>query len=210
MATPIIHGPDYSTYARTVRLALEEKGAAYEMRPIHILGGESPASNVQPFGKVPGFEHDGFFIYETSAIVRYVDHVFSGKPLQPSDPKQAARMNQVIGIIDSYGYGSILGNVVWQRLIVPMTGGQADDAVVTAAKPMVEKVLSELERIKGSDRFLAGPDLSLADLFLAPISAYFCVTEDSKELLSTRTSLRDWWDGMSSRGSLKKTQPNLG
>ena len=102
-----------------------------------------------------------------------------------------------------------LGKLVWQRLIVPMTGGQADDAVVNAAKPMVEKVLSEFERIKGSDRFLAGPDLSLADLFLAPIFAYFSMTEDSKELLSTRTGLRNWWDGMSSRDSMRKTQPNL-
>ena len=44
MTAPIIHGPDYSTYARTVRLALEEKGTAYELRPIHILGGQSPAA----------------------------------------------------------------------------------------------------------------------------------------------------------------------
>ena len=87
MAAPIIHGPDYSTYTRTVRLGLEEKGAAYELRPIHILGGESPAANLQPFGKVPGFEHDAFFIYETSAITRYVDQVFprlrsSPRPLE--------------------------------------------------------------------------------------------------------------------------------
>ena len=119
-------------------------------------------------------------------------------------------VNQVIGIIDSYGYGAILGKLVWQRLIVPMTGGQADDAVVNAAKPMVEKVLSEFERIKGSDRFLAGPDLSLADPFLAPIFAYFSMTEDSKELLSMRPGLRNWWDGMSIRDSIRKTQPDLG
>ena len=135
MAVPIIYGPDYSTYARTVRLALEEKPAEYRLEPIHILGGEGQqASYLQrhPFGKVPAFEHDGFRMYETDAITRYIDQVFPGKRLQPSDARQAARMNQAISIINSYGYGSIIGKVVWQRLIVPMTGGgQGDEAVAS-------------------------------------------------------------------------------
>src|SRR5215203_380109 len=115
MAVPIIYGPDYSTYARTVRLALEEKPAEYRLEPIHIIGGEGQqASYLQrhPFGKVPAFEHDGFRMYETDAITRYIDQVFPGKRLQPSDARQAARMNQ--------------------RLIVPMTGGgQGDEAVAS-------------------------------------------------------------------------------
>jgi glutathione S-transferase len=39
----------------------------------------------QPFAKVPGFEHDGFALYETQAIMRYVDERFPGTPLQPED-----------------------------------------------------------------------------------------------------------------------------
>lgn len=213
MATAIIHGPDYSTYVRTVRLTFEEKGAPYELRPVHILGGKAQEASylkLQPFGKVPAFEHDGLVLYETTAIIRYVDQVFPGKRLQPDDAKRAARMNQVIGIVDAYGYGAILGKVVWQRLIVPMTGGQTDEAVVRDALPSVEKVLGELERIKGSDAFFAGPDLTLADLFVAPIFAYFTMTEDSKALLGARPGLTQWWQAMSERESMKKTQPKFG
>ena len=213
MATPIIYGPDYSTYVRTVRLAFEEKGAEYRLEPIHILGGEAQQPGYlqrHPFGKVPAFEHDGLQIYETNAIVRYVDQVFPGKRLQPSDARQAARMNQVIGIIDSYGYGAIIGKLVWQRLIVPMLGGQGDEAIVRDARPMVGQCLSEFNRIKGDDQFLAGPEVSLADLYLAPIFAYMTMTPDADEVLQPHAGLRSWWEEMSGRASMQKTQPKLG
>ena len=213
MATPVIYGPEYSTYVRTIRLTFEEKPAEYNLEPVHILGGEgqqSPHLQRQPFGKVPAFEHDGLSLYESDAIARYVDRVFPGKQLQPSDPRTAARMDQVIGIINSYGYASILGKVVWQRLIMPMTGGQADDRIVQESKPMVSLCLAEFERIKGSNRYLAGPEITLADLFLAPIFAYLDMTPDAKELLQPCSGLQGWWEEIRSRDTMIKTQPKLG
>lgn len=62
MAKPIIYGPAYSTYARTVRLALEEKGVGYDLVEVDLLGGAAKAPEHlarHPFGKVPAFEHDG-------------------------------------------------------------------------------------------------------------------------------------------------------
>ncbi len=213
MATPIIYGPDYSTYVRTVRLAFEEKPAEYRLEPVHILGGEGQqAGHLQrhPFGKVPAFAHDGLELYETDAIVRYVDQVFPGRRLQPSDPRQAARMNQIVGIINSYGYGSIVMKLVWQRLIVPMLGGQGDEEIVREAKPTVGRCLAELDRLKSGDAFLVGSDVSLADLFLAPVFAYFTMTPDAQELLQPHAGLRSWWETMSNRPSMQKTQPKLG
>lgn len=213
MATPVIYGPEYSTYVRTVRLALEEKPAEYRLEHVDMLGGETqnPAHLArQPFGKVPAFQHDGLTLYESDAIIRYVDQAFLGRALQPSDPKRAARMNQVIGIINSYGYGSIIGKVAWQRLIVPMTGGQCDESVVQDAKPMISTCLGEFERIKGGDNFLAGPEISLADLFLAPVFGYFMMTPDAKELLQSHPGLQGWWTEMSSRPSMAKTEPKMG
>lgn len=62
MARPIIYGPAYSTYARTVRLALEEKGVGYDPVEVDLLGEPAQAPEHlarHPFGKVPAFEHDG-------------------------------------------------------------------------------------------------------------------------------------------------------
>ena len=120
-------------------------------------------------------------------------------------------MNQVVGIIESYGWPSIIGKVVWQRLIVPMTEKrEGDAAIVRDAKPMVSLCLSEFERIKGQDRYLSGPEISLADLFLAPIFTYFNMTPDATELLKDCSGLRDWWAEISARESMISTQPKLG
>lgn len=213
MAAAVIYGPEYSTYVRTVRLAFEEKPAAYRLETVDMLGGATQQASYlqrQPFGKVPAFEHDGLMLYETDAITRYVDQAIPGKRLQPSDPRQAARMNQVIGIINSYAYGSIISKVVWQRLIVPMTGGVGDDTIVRDAKPLVSRCLRELERIKAGDRYLAGPDISLADLFLAPIFAYLSKTPDVNELLGPCPGLQSWWSEVSLRDTMVKTEPKLG
>jgi glutathione S-transferase len=138
---------------------------------------------------VPAFEHDGFSLYETVAIARYIDRVFPGPSLQPTDPKQAARMDQIIAVIDSYAYSSIVGKLVWQRLVVPMQGGQGDESIVQGSMEMVKLCLSEFERLKGSNAFLAGSEISLADCFLAPIFAYLTMTPDAEGLLQSAPGL---------------------
>ena len=97
MSQPVVHGPAYSTYTRTVRLALEEKGAGYKLDEVDILkgAGQDPAHLArQPFGKVPAFSHDGMTMYETSAITHYVDDVVPGPKLQPR--RGLPRSNQFI------------------------------------------------------------------------------------------------------------------
>ena len=114
MATPIIHGPAYSTYTRTARLALEEKGIAYQLDEVDMLAGAAKKPDHlarQPFGRVPAFTHDDLSLYETAAIARYADEAFPGPKLQPADVKRRARMMQIISIIDSYAYGSCIGIV---------------------------------------------------------------------------------------------------
>ena len=209
----VIYGPAYSTYTRSVRLALEEKGAAYELVEVHILGGEhrQPGHLARnPFGPVPAFEHDGFALYETGAILRYVDDAVPGPALAPEEPRARARMNQIMGIVDSYAYRTMIGGVFWQRVVVPMTGGEPDPGAVEAALPRVGLCLDEIARLKGDHRFLVGPEPSLADLLLAPVLAYLAMTPEGRDALAARPSLGQWLDGMNARESMKKTQPKLG
>src|SRR5947209_6622475 len=102
MARPIVYGPAGSTYVWSVRLALAEKGVAHELVEVGFgAHREEPHLSRHPFGKVPGFEHDGFMLYETQAILRYIDEGFMTSPLQPTDLHQFSRMNQIIGIVDA-------------------------------------------------------------------------------------------------------------
>lgn len=214
MAAPVLYGPAYSTYARTARLALEEKGVDYKLEEVDILqgAGQTPAHlKRQPFGKVPAFEHDGLALYETAAITRYVDEAFPGPRLQPADPKRRARMVQFVSVIDSYAYPNLIGKVVWQRGVVPLLGGVADEKVVSDAMPIVEKAVAALEALTdGTGPFLCGSEISLADLHLAPVIAYFSGTPEGKKLLPTTPRLGRWWQSISTRPSVVKTEPKLG
>ena len=212
MSKPILYGPAYSTYARSARLALEEKGVDYDLVEVDFIGGGMPEAQLErdPFGKVPAFEHDGFSLYETCAIERYVDEAFDGPALQPGNAAERARMAQIVSIVDSYTYPCTIGQLVIQRLVVPILGGTADEAVIEGALPEVEKSMREFERKLGEREYFAGGGLSLADLHLAPIFAYFVDTPESKAILKDKPGLKAWWQRIASRDSMTKTQPQLG
>ncbi len=213
--TIVLHGPAYSTYARTARLALEEKGAAYELREVDILtgAGQQPAHLArQPFGKVPALDHDGFALFETFAIVRYLDEVLPGPKLQPEDARRRARMTQICGVLDSYGYGAMVGKVFWQAAIVPMQGGTPDQAALAEGLAMSGKVLGVLEGLaaEGGEFLCGGGQVSLADLYLAPIIEYFAMTEPGRGALAGHPRIGGWWQRMAQRPSVVKTRPQLG
>ncbi len=213
MANPVVYGPRFSTYTRSVLLALEEKGAAYEVEEINIMEGahQTPEHLARhPFAKVPAFSHDGFDLYEVCAILSYVDAAFPGVSLQPDDAKAKARMHQVMGIIDSYAYPAFITQIVIPRVVVPMMGGETDEAAVKAALPQAEKCVTALEKIVGSNKFMAGSALSLADLHLVPVYDYLSQTPEGETLLANAPGLRGWWDGVRDRESVTKTRPKLG
>src|SRR6201993_2127753 len=148
MAHPIVYGPPFSSYVWSARLALAEKGVTHELVEVPF-GAHREALHLsrQPFAKVPAFEHDGFALYETQAIVRYVDERFAGTPLQPEDVHQWSRMNQIIGIIDAYAWPSIAKTILFNRMLVPrLFGREPDEAAISQALPAARLCLAEIDR----------------------------------------------------------------
>ena len=209
MSKPTLYGPAYSTYCRTVRLALEEKGVDYNLVEVDFLQGPMPAEQIerQPFAKVPAFEHDGFKLYEVSAIGRYVDEAFDGPSLQPDDVQARARMNQIISILDNYTYPCTVTQLVIQRLVMPMLGNQPDEAAIAEALPEIDKCMSTIAELRGNNTYLVGNQLSLADLHFAPIYDYFQSTPESEAILKKNPGLVDWWNEVSGRASIQNTPP---
>ncbi|MGH7212263.1 MAG: glutathione S-transferase family protein, partial [Acetobacteraceae bacterium] len=121
-----------------MRLALEEKEVAYDLVEVDVFAaGGMPRDYLlrHPFGRVPAFEHDGFRLYESSAIERYVDEAFNGPPLQPSHPRRRARMNQAINVMDAYAYRTLVWDIYVERVSNPAKGKRADEARIAAALP---------------------------------------------------------------------------
>ena len=159
MSQVIVYGAPYSVYVRIVRLALEEKGVPYRLQEVDIFADEGPpAEHVarHPFAKIPAFAHGDFQLYETGAITRYVDAAFDGPPLVPEDPRTRARMDQIIGLLDSYGYRAMVWDVFVERVRRPEEGAQPDENRIRSGLDTARRCLTALSDLKGAHAFLAG------------------------------------------------------
>lgn len=114
----VLHGFRYSVYVRIARIALAEKELTYENVEIDPFATDVPIEylTLHPFKRVPVLVDSDFALYETEAITRYIDEAFPGPALQPSEPRQRARMAQIISIIDSYGYVPMVRQVAGERV----------------------------------------------------------------------------------------------
>ena len=211
MSKMVLWGFDGSTYVRTVKMLLAEKGVTqFEQMPLNVLKGEPRMhEHLQrhPFGKVPVLDHDGMRLLETSAIVRYLNDVLPGTSLVPANARDRARMDMVIGVVDSYGYPSLIGGVAAYHLFPDFVGGK-NDAMRKSGLADGRKVLELAMKTKGASSFIAG-DLSLADLYLAPIAFYVSLTPD-KAVVFDVAGFDDWWAKIQALQSFKHTQPALG
>ena len=212
MANPVLYGPKISTYVRSARLTLSEKDVDYDLEEVDIFAGahKAPAYLArQPFGKVPALEHEGFVLYETCAIQRYIDEAFRGPRLQPGEPRGRARMTQAISLIDCYAYRPIVQGIVIPRFVAMREGSTPDEAGLEAALPGARQAIEALEALLAGE-FIAGKELSLADLHLVPIYDYFRQTPEGESLLSAAPKLGRWWATVSRRESVEATAPSLG
>jgi glutathione S-transferase len=208
MARPIVYGPAGSTYVWSARLALAEKGVAHDLIDVPFgAHREELHLSRHPFGKVPSFEHDGFSLYETQAILRYIDEGFPVSPLQPTDLHQFARMNQIMGIVDAYAWPSIAAGIVFNRVLAPRLGLPVSEEAVAKAVPRARLCLSEFARLMGDQPYMAGERISLADLMVVPLLYYLARTPEGEAPLAEHPSLRAWMRRVEDRQSFRVTKP---
>ena len=209
MSDPVLYGLARSVYTRIVRLALEEKAVRYSLEEVEIFGPQGvPAAHLarQPFGRIPAFEHDGFVLYETDAITRYIDEAFAGARLQPQLLRARARMNQVIAIVDAYAYRPMIWGVFAARIVAPEEGVAPNEMLVAESLTRSRTCCRALEQILGTSRYFTGDDVTLADLHALPILLYFSMTHEGRETLSAHPRLRAWLDATAARPSVQRTK----
>jgi glutathione S-transferase len=207
MSQFIVHSIPGSPYGRAVFATLEEKGARYRLASVApgTLKSE-PHTLRHPFGRVPVLEHDGFALYETQAILRYLDRVLPSPPLTPADAKAAGRMDQLMNICDWYLFQGVASVIGFQRVVKPRLMGQpADEAAIAQAMPKAHAVFEELSRLLGGRAYFAGDAVSLADLMVAPQLDFFALIPEWAPLTAQRTNLSTWLFRMNDRGSMKAT-----
>ena len=207
MSQIAVYGIPGSPFLRSVEIALKEKGVPYQLHAMSPADMKTPDHlERHPFGRIPMFEHGGFRLYESQAIIRYIDDIFPDPRLTPADPKARARMNQVVGIIESYLFPKAAAPIGFQRIIGPrLLGIPSDETIIAEAMPTARLCLSELDRLLGDQPYMTGDQLTIADIMLGAQLDLFSECAEGRELLSG-TRLEPWLARMRSRPSFEATQ----
>jgi glutathione S-transferase len=207
MSSFVLHTIPGSPYGRSVLLALEEKGAPYTIVPVKPGTTKiEPYISLQPFGRIPTLENDGFLLYETQAILRYLDRVLPAPALIPTDPKAAARMDQLMNICDWYLFQGVNSVIGFQRVVGPrLMGLTPDEAAIAAAMPKAHVVFNELSRLLGTKSYFAGEKPTLADLMIAPHLDFLAQAPEWGPLTAANPNLVSWLARMNERPSMTAT-----
>jgi glutathione S-transferase len=203
MADVTIHGFPQSTYVRTCCMTCEEKGIGYERLDAAPHSAEILAYN--PTGKIPGFRHGDLVLWESGAISRYLDETFDGTSLQPEDPVARARMNLWISMVNDTISQTIMKDIVLPRFGII----EKDEAGIKAATGKLEQQLKLTDDALQKGTYLAGDQLTLADLFLAPKVFWLEKTPEGRAALPKYQALGRWYDAIAARPSFRATVPQM-
>ncbi|MDB5712303.1 MAG: putative glutathione S-transferase [Sphingomonas bacterium] len=202
----IVHGIPGSPFVRAVLLALEEKGLAWRLAGIPMGAHRAPDyAAIHPFHKIPSLDHGDFRLYETTAILGYLDRAAATNPLTPTDTQAHARMDQLISIALCYVTPTISGAISFPRRVAPLVGVQVDDSAVAAAIPAAQQTMEELARLLGDQPFFTGDALSLADLMLVPHLAFLTDFDEGRALIADHANIAAWVARMEARSSMAAT-----
>jgi glutathione S-transferase len=207
MSEIVIHSIPGSPFGRAVLVALEEKEARYRLAPVAPASLRAPQHLARhPFGRVPIMDHGDFRLYESQAILRYLDRALPGTALTPTHVRAAARMDQLMNINDWYLFQGVANVIAFQRIVRPrLMGLIADETAIAAAMPKAHAVFDELANQLGEQTYFVGGEISLADVLLAPQLDFFSATPEWETLTANHANLRAWIKTMNARPSMKAT-----
>ncbi|WNE94030.1 glutathione S-transferase N-terminal domain-containing protein [Streptomyces luomodiensis] len=204
-----VYGTTTSACTHKVLMVLAEKGCEAELVEVSVLKGEdkSPEHRVrQPFGEIPVLEDDGYLLYESRAIIRYLDQRLPGPSLTPADLRSRGLMEQWISIEQSYVSGP-----VWELVrsgpvydVIRNSPGAAlmppppDAAAITAARAELAQAFDVADARLAEHPYLAGPDFSLAEVTWLPYLQYLFASGGG-DLVTQRPHLARWWQQISNR-----------
>ena len=195
-----------SSYTRTARMALAEKQVAYTMKSSAPHSPDILAAH--PFGRIPALRDGEIDIWETAAILNYLDECFdTGVSLGPDGILARTRCTQWISAVNSYLYDTMIRRYLLQVFFPRGEGGQPDRGVIDKALAEMPAQLAALDKAYGSGDYLAGASLSGADLFVAPVLAGLQFLPEGGKLMANYPNVLRAQGVIRQRASFTSTNP---
>ncbi|RAQ51841.1 glutathione S-transferase PM239X14 [Aspergillus flavus] len=224
-----LYGFPLSTCTRRVRTVLAEKGVEAEFHSVDLAKGEQKSesylNDLHPFGKVPVLQdtETGVQIFESRAINQYLSSKYAGQGTTLSPPEsdlkawalyQQARIHpvaytnhsnrmQALSIEQSY-FDPIVSQIAFEKVFKVRKGlGETDEARVQVLFSQLTPVLEGYERVLSKHKYLAGDQVTLADLAHLPYGV-FVEQFGFADLLPKYPHVQKWWEELKARESWKK------
>jgi len=158
----------------------------------------------QPFGQVPYIDDDGFRLFESRAIARYLVTKYGGKEssLLPdrSDVDTFALFEQAASI-ELSNFDPYMNALSWEVIFKKYAGGTTDEAVVANLVQTLNSKLDAYEVLLSKSTYLAGNEVTLADLFHLPFGNTLGLMGYDLLTSKSRPNVARWWKDISSRPS---------
>jgi glutathione S-transferase len=162
-----IYGTELSSPSNKVRFVANEMGLEYVYKSVNLISGENQSPEhlkLHPAGKVPVIDDDGFVLFESTAIIRYLA-AKCDSTLYPAGAKQRALVDQWADFA-SHHVGTAVSRVLVNRVFAPFLNQEVDERSLAEGLSFLERFLPVVDTPLEERRYLAGGELTLADFSL--------------------------------------------
>jgi glutathione S-transferase len=197
-----LHHHPFSTFSRRVRIALLEKNIPCELIELDMMARahRGPAYlALNPYGRVPTLEEDGFILYESTAILEYLEATHPTPSLVPADARGRAHVAMHMKLCDIQ-MARQTGTIIFPKRFLPKE--RWDDAAMAQAKKEIEKHLEIVDaQLKGKD-YLVGNHYSLVEVCYTPFVEFLPLMD-----ITPPANVAAWVRRMLERPSAQQTKP---
>ena len=190
-----VYGSPVSTCTRRVLMTLLETNTPYELCAVDFAKAEhKQEANLrrQPFGQVPSIDDDGFALFESRAICRYLSEK-AKMVLTPTDLAKRAMMEQWLSVEQSNFSPNAMKFIYEFTFKRPQAPG-----VLDAAMSMIETTYAAISEPLAKSPFLAGDQFTVADISYMPYIEYLA-SSPAKAALDKHPHVAAWWARISQR-----------
>jgi len=202
MADLEIIGAGISNYVRSCRMLCFEKGVAHtnpQARP-----GSPEVAAIHPYGLIPVMRHGGLELFESKAILSYIDAAFPGPKFTPAGPVAMAQTEQWIAFTNHKIDRSMVRDYVVQYRFADKVKGP-DMARINGALADIEKQAKFVDAHLAKTGFLVGDALTIADMTLMPMLYYTAMLPEGKAILDPLPHLVSYVERLSALSSFQAT-----
>ncbi|KAF8875498.1 glutathione S-transferase [Infundibulicybe gibba] len=201
-----LHGvPFQSSPSGLVALVLSEKKVPFEFVPVDIQGGEHRTPEYRtrnPFSQIPYIDDDGFILYESRAICRYISMKYGKQGaslLPPAEDVKAIALFEQAAAVEGTTFSPPLAGVMNEMIYKKFRGLAPDQAKYDEYIATLSAKLDVYDEILGKQRYLTGEEITLVDLFHLP--GGLALERIGSDIMTQKPNVARWFKDLSSRES---------